>query len=151
MAITNSVARADDYLFTHAHHHAPWGNRLKCSTMVTKPPCMSAVVQAGGTLKLNNFNFLHRPPEPLFAVVKTCNIARLQLLNSTTPNPSPAAAPWQDAVLLIQLMYEGFILCLLMCACHEMLSISSVLPPLNSSSHFLFQTQIAVTVNSEAQ
>lgn len=149
MATTNSVARADDYLFTHAHHHAPWSNRLKCSTMATKPPCMSAVVQASDTLNLNSFNFLLRPPEPLCAVVKTCNIARLQLHNSATPNPLPAAAPWQDAVLLIQLMYEGFILCLLMCACHEMLPISSVLSPFNSSSHFLFQ--IAVTVNSEAQ
>lgn len=96
MAITNSKARADDYLFTHAHHHAPRWNRLKCSTMVTKPPYMSAVVQAGGTLHLNNFNCPLSPPEPLSAVAQTCNIARLQLHNSTTPNPLLAAGPWQD-------------------------------------------------------
>lgn len=112
MAITNNVARVDDYLFTHAHHHAPLCNRLKCSTMVTKPPCMSAVVQSGGKMNLNNFSFSLCPSEPLSAVVKTCNIARLQLHNSTTQNPLPAAAPWQnlfftvygqDTVLLIQL------------------------------------------------
>lgn len=62
---------------------------------------MSAVVQAGGMLNLNYFNFPLSPPEPLSAVVQTCNIARLQLHNSTTPNPLLAAGPWQDAVLLI--------------------------------------------------
>lgn len=134
VAITNSKARVDDYLFTHAHRHAPWCNRSKCSTMVTKPPCTSAAVQAGGTLNMNNFNSPLSPPEPLSAVVKTCNSARLQLYNSTTPNPLPAAGPWQDAVLLIQLMYEGFTLCLLMCARHEMPSVSSARSPLNSSS-----------------
>ena len=107
--------------------HAPWCNRLKCTTTATKPPRMSSVVQAGGTPNFNDVNLSPplphlslslslSPPEPLFAVVQTCNAARLQLHNSSIPNPSPAAGPWQDAVLLIWLMYEGFILCVFMFA-----------------------------------
>lgn len=107
VVIANSEARVDDYLFTHAHHHAVCCNILK-------PPCMSAVVQGGGTLNFSCLNFPLSPPQPLFVVVHTCKI--IQLCNTTTLNPLPAAGPWQDAVLPIQLMYESVILCLLVCA-----------------------------------
>lgn len=42
--------------------HAPWCNRLKCTTTATKPPRMSAVVQAGGTPNFNDVNL--SPPLP---------------------------------------------------------------------------------------
>lgn len=73
VAITNSEARADDYLFTHARRLAPWCKRLKMfiSGHGAIPACPPSR-RAGGAVSSDGFSSLLSLP-PAGAIICSCS------------------------------------------------------------------------------